>query len=73
MIKGKNYNMKNLRGYGLSFSKVAKLIGVSTRWMEMHYRDGTLPFNVITVSERVHIIDSADIDDWVASRKETAA
>jgi predicted DNA-binding transcriptional regulator AlpA len=62
---GADFGMKRFHGRAMKVSELARVIGVSSRWIEMHMNDGTLPFTWYPIGYRTNIVDSAEVDEWL--------
>ena len=65
-ITGKAFNLKSFRGYSMTIKDVAALLGFSERWCEKHMNNGTFPIRWYSIGERIRVIDSADLDEYLA-------
>jgi hypothetical protein len=59
--------MKPIRGEGISLKQAAKRMYISYSTITYMKRHGLLPFEPIQVSPRKTIVDSADVDDHLAT------
>lgn len=62
---GEDLGLTTVRGRLLTTSDVASFLCVSERWVQAHMKDGTFPFAWYLIGERDHVVDSADLDDWL--------
>jgi predicted DNA-binding transcriptional regulator AlpA len=65
-ITGKDLGLKAVRGKLLTVKEIAKFLRVSDRWVRSHMIDGTFPVRWYPIGERDHVVDSADLDDWLS-------
>jgi predicted DNA-binding transcriptional regulator AlpA len=62
---GKELGLTAVRGRLLTTSDVASFLRVSERWVQAHMKDGTFPVAWYLISERDHVVDSVDLDEWL--------
>ena len=58
-----------VRGELLTVSEAVKKTRKGKDWFYNHIKNKTLPFPLFPLGERKNLIDSADLDDWLASKK----
>jgi predicted DNA-binding transcriptional regulator AlpA len=62
---GKELGLTAVRGRLLTTNDLANFLRVSERWVQTHMKDGTFPVAWYLIGERDHVVDSADLDDWL--------
>jgi len=68
-LTGKAIGLKTVRGRLLKTSEVAGFLRVSERWIQQHMSDGTFPIRWFAIGLRDHVVDSADLDDWLSKTR----
>jgi len=66
VITGKDIGLKSVRGQLLTTKEVAEFLRVSERWVQSHMKDGTFPVRWFPIGMYNHVVDSADLDDWLS-------
>jgi predicted DNA-binding transcriptional regulator AlpA len=62
---GKELGLTAVRCRLLTTGDVASFLRVSERWVQAHMKDGTFPVAWHLISERDHVVDSEDLNDWL--------
>lgn len=64
-VTGKQLGLTSVRGRLLTTGEIARFMRVSEPWVQNHMKDGTFPVRWYLIGERCHVVDSADLDDWL--------
>ena len=65
-IDGKALGLTAVKGKLLTTKEVAAFLRVSTRWIEMHVKNGTFPVKSYSVGFRCRVFNSEDIENWLS-------
>jgi len=66
VMTGKDIGLTTVKGRLLTTKEIAVFMRVSERYVQKHMADGTFPVRWFPIGERDRVVDSADLNEWLA-------